>query len=329
MVRQSVTRDGNMFVQYGRGYQQHGGEEEHFVEELAEDSAAQQAKREEEIEAGQAELDAEEREIETLFREMVRAEVLAGRTVTAVRAMELKQMATGQVKSKNAPQTSVALSDAGNNSSMFSDVMGYLTPTINPQDYVNPFGPQDRRDREPEQRQDDSTFDWAGARSKNPDPERKESATEDQTSADSGQVRAGIASLDKDRNSLLGASSLDRIRILEAMQMDANLQALVLAGLMDWDDIMSKNTDNVVAPDGTVPETVVDEKKLEALQSRLLAIGAQQQQTEQVQLRRRIKQRATPGPKPGGTGFFGKKDVYMPPRYLLGVLPGLKNKVLV
>jgi hypothetical protein len=329
MVRQSVTRDGNMFVQYGRGYQQHGGEEQDFAEELAEDSAAQQAKREEEIEAEQAELEAEEREIETLFREMVRAEMLAGRTVTAARAMELKQMATGQVKSRNASQTSVALSDVGNNSSMFSDAMYYLTPTTNPQDYVNPFGQQDRRDREPEPRQDDSTFDWSGARSKNPDPERKESATEDQTSADSGQVRAGIASLDKDRNSLMGASSLDRIRILEAMQMDANLQALVLAGLMDWDDIMSKNTDNVVAPDGTVPETMVDEKKLEALQSRLLAIGAQQQQTEQVQLRRRIKQRATPGPKPGGTGFFGKKDVYMPPRYLLGVLPGLKNKVLV
>jgi hypothetical protein len=324
MVHQSVTRDGNMFVQYGRGYQQHGGEEEHFAEELAEE-----AKLEEKIEAERAKLDTEQREIKALLHKMVQAEVLAGRPVTTARAMRLKQMATEQIKSRNASQTSVALSDVGNNSSMFSDAMYYLTPTTNPQDYVNPFGQQDRRDREPEPRQDDSTFDWSGARSKHPDPERKESATEDQTSADSGQVRAGIASLDKDRNSLMGASSLDRIRILEAMQMDANLQALVLAGLMDWDDIMSKNTDNVVAPDGTVPETMVDEKKLEALQSRLLAIGAQQQQTEQVQLRRRIKQRATPGPKPGGTGFFGKKDVYMPPRYLLGVLPGLKNKVLV
>eukprot|EP01046_Picozoa_sp_COSAG06_P077542 COSAG06_NODE_25298_length_640_cov_1.103512_2_plen_132_part_01 len=131
MVRQSVTRDGNMFVQYGRGYQQHGGEEEHFAEELAEDSAAQQAKLEEKIEAEQAELDAEGREIKALLHEMMRAEVLAGRTVTTARAMVLKQMATGQVKSKNAPQPSVALPDAGNNSSMlpaFSDVVGYLKP---------------------------------------------------------------------------------------------------------------------------------------------------------------------------------------------------------
>jgi hypothetical protein len=62
MVRQSVTRDGNMFVQYGRGYQQHGGEEAHF----------------EKIDAEQAELDTEEREINALFDEMMRAEMLAG-----------------------------------------------------------------------------------------------------------------------------------------------------------------------------------------------------------------------------------------------------------
>ena len=53
-------------MQYGRGYQQHGGEEAHF----------------EKIDAEQAELDTEEREINALFDEMMRAEMLAGGTVT-------------------------------------------------------------------------------------------------------------------------------------------------------------------------------------------------------------------------------------------------------
>ena len=51
-------------------------------------------------------------------------------------------------------------------------------------------------------------FHHSSSPSKIPDPERKESATEDQTSADSGQVRAGIASLDKDRNSLISVPVL-------------------------------------------------------------------------------------------------------------------------
>lgn len=322
MVRQSVTRDGNVFVQYGGAF---GAPRGASVEDL--EKMRQQASIEKAIDAQQAELEAEERQINALYQQMMRAEMLAGKAVTPARAMAIKQTAVAQIRRKN------ALPDVGNNSSMtLSDVVDFLKPTVNPQDVVNPLGPRDRKPKEPKQRQDDSSFDWSGGR---PQEERTGSATSADSGqgsaagADSGQVRAGIASLDKDRNSLLGASSLDRIRILEAMQMDANLQELVLAGLMDWNDIMSKNTGKVVAPDGTVPDMVVDEKKLEALQSRLLAIGAQQQQTERVQLRRRAKQRATPGPKPGDVGFFGKKDVYMPPRYLPGELPGLKNKVLV
>ena len=72
---------------------------------------------------------------------------------------------------------------------------------------------------------------------------------------------------------------------------------------------------------------VVDEDKLKTLQSRLLKVGLQQQQTEQVLMRQRVKQRTTAGPK-AGTGLYGNRRVYMDPRYLPGKLPDLKNKVL-
>ena len=127
---------------------------------------------------------------------------------------------------------------------------------------------------------------------------------------------------------LKGASALERIKLLEALQLDPNLQAMVKAGLLDWKELLMDNDGSVVAPDGTKPEKIVDEAKLKDLQSKLLKLGLQQQQATAVQIRQSERQRTTPGNKPG-TGFFGNRAVYMPPQYLPGRLPNEENVVLV
>ena len=127
---------------------------------------------------------------------------------------------------------------------------------------------------------------------------------------------------------LKGASALERIKLLEALQLDPNLQAMVKAGLLDWKELLMDNDGSVVAPDGTKPEKIVDEAKLKDLQSKLLKLGLQQQQSMAVQIRQSERQRTTPGNKPG-TGYFGNRAVWMPPQYLPGRLPNEENVVLV
>ena len=301
MVRQSVTRDGNIFVQYGRGYEmpeQHGGEEE-WIEDMK----------------------------KTRIQDCVVAKM---KPHAAMGGLALGDIAQLQSTFGMQCQREIEALDQAADSGTIGEksqkdgttAVGFLQTDINPLTREVPLGMSKQRQSEakddegPKIPQDDGG------------PETPKDDTKDTSGASDEQIRDGTQRLSSDIEQLRGASSLDRIRILEAIQLDPNLQALVQAGLMNWNDIMSKNTGSVVAPDGSVPEKVVDEKKLKALQSRLLKLGMQQQATEAVQLRRRIKQQATPGPKPG-MGFFGKKDVYMPPRYLPGRLPEPKNKVLV
>jgi len=47
---------------------------------------------------------------------------------------------------------------------------------------------------------------------------------------------------------LPGASPLEKIKLLEVLQMDPNLQAMVKAGLSKWEDIMKANDGSVVTP---------------------------------------------------------------------------------
>ena len=127
---------------------------------------------------------------------------------------------------------------------------------------------------------------------------------------------------------LRGASSLEKIKLLEAIQLDPNLRAMVQAGMLNWADLMKANDGSVVNPDGTKPELILDEAKLQDVQSKLLRLGLQQQAEADMQVQRYQRQRTTSGAKPGA-GFYGNKPVYMGPRYAPGRLPNTKNVSLI
>ena len=128
--------------------------------------------------------------------------------------------------------------------------------------------------------------------------------------------------------SLSGASSLEKIKLLEAIQLDPNLRAMVQAGMLNWADLMKTNDGSVVNSDGTKPEMILDEAKLQDVQSKLLRLGLQQQAEADMQVQRYQRQRTTSGAKPGA-GFYGNKSVYMGPRYTPGRLPNTKNVSLL
>jgi hypothetical protein len=138
-----------------------------------------------------------------------------------------------------------------------------------------------------------------------------------QTSAASQTVNGAV-------EGLIGASPLEKIKLLEVLQMDPNLQAFVKAGLFEWTDIMKPNDGSVTNPDGTEPPEIVDEAKLKDLQSQLRRVGLQQQNTQAMEVLQYQRQRTTPGGKPG-SGFFGNKKVFMGPQYLPGRLPNQQN----
>ena len=128
--------------------------------------------------------------------------------------------------------------------------------------------------------------------------------------------------------SLSGASSLEKIKLLEAIQLDPNLRARVQAGMLNWADLMKTNDGSVVNSDGTKPELILDEAKLQDVQSKLLRLGLQRQAEADMQVQRYQRQRTTSGAKPGA-GFYGNKPVYMGPRYTPGRLPNTKNVSLI
>ena len=142
------------------------------------------------------------------------------------------------------------------------------------------------------------------------------------------QIEISANDLNEIEKRIHGASSLEKIKLLEAMQLDPNLRAMVQAGLLSWNELMKNNDGSVVAPDGTKPSMIIDEDKLKDVQSKLLKLGLQQQQETDIRVQQYQKQRTIPGPKTG-TGFFGNHSVYMGPRYLPGRLPSVKNKTLV
>ena len=116
--------------------------------------------------------------------------------------------------------------------------------------------------------------------------------------------------------------------MLEAIQLDPNLRAMVQAGMLNWADLMKANDGSVVNPDGTKPELILDEAKLQDVQSKLLRLGLQQQAEADMQVQRYQRQSTTSGAKPGA-GFYGNKPVYMGPRYAPGRLPNTKNVSLI
>jgi flagellar biosynthesis/type III secretory pathway protein FliH len=84
----------------------------------------------------------------------------------------------------------------------------------------------------------------------------------------------GMDALAKASSKLDGASPEVRIDLLQELQRNSQLQELVRAGLMRWDDLMIKNppatdSNHVSNPDGDDPEYVIDRKKLVGLQRKL------------------------------------------------------------
>eukprot|EP01043_Picozoa_sp_COSAG02_P038547 COSAG02_NODE_2981_length_7624_cov_3.557475_7_plen_64_part_00 len=55
------------------------------------------------------------------------------------------------------------------------------------------------------------------------------------------QVKTGMQALSSASSNLKGASPDERVKLLETLQSDPQLQELVKAGLMNWNDLMRPN----------------------------------------------------------------------------------------
>ena len=138
---------------------------------------------------------------------------------------------------------------------------------------------------------------------------------------------AGVSVIQRAKDELAGASPLERIRLLEVLQSSPGIQELVKAGLFDWREIMKPNPsgpDHVSNPDGADPEMVVDGSSLDKLQSALLEYAQRQQNAQTANLQHYAQDRATPGSKKS-TGFYPDRDVFMYPRHIAGTLPNRAN----
>ena len=135
-------------------------------------------------------------------------------------------------------------------------------------------------------------------------------------------INTGVQQLSAAEKMLQGASPLDKVKLLQQLQEDNNLQALVAAGLMKWSDVLMPNpakgaTGHV---DGVDPgKPVINEPKLKDLRSKLAALGLQQTDNELRRVVRRDKQRVTAGYKPTSRqDYFPGRKIWSGPRYMPG-----------
>ena len=137
----------------------------------------------------------------------------------------------------------------------------------------------------------------------------------------------GVSVIQRAKNELEGASPMERIRLLEVLQASPGIQELVKAGLFKWQDIMKPNPtgpEHVSNPDGADPAMVIDAASLDKLQTALLQYAQQQQTTKSIDIQRYAQQTSTAGIKPG-TGFYPGRPVYTYPRHIPGSLPNQTN----
>jgi hypothetical protein len=140
-------------------------------------------------------------------------------------------------------------------------------------------------------------------------------------------VPPGVSVIQRAKDELEGASPMDRIRLLEVLQASPGIQELVKAGLFKWQDIMKPNPtgpEHVSNPDGADPAMVIDAASLDKLQTALLQYAQQQQTTKTIDIQRYAQQTSTAGIKPG-TGFYPGRSVYTFPRHIPGSLPNPSN----
>jgi len=140
-------------------------------------------------------------------------------------------------------------------------------------------------------------------------------------------VPPGVSVIQRAKDELEGASPMERIRLLEVLQASPGIQELVKAGLFKWQDIMKPNPtgpEHVSNPDGADPAMVIDAASLDKLQAALLQYAQQQQTTKTIDIQRYAQQTSTAGNKPG-TGFYPGRPVYTYPRHIPGSLPNQSN----
>ena len=140
------------------------------------------------------------------------------------------------------------------------------------------------------------------------------------------QVNSGMQALASASTGLKGASPDERVQLLETLQNDPQLQELVKAGLMSWDDVMRPNP--AEGSEGHVPgvgagKPVIDSKKLAALQSKL-STAAQRQANDLRRVQQVVeRRRTTAGAVPAAAGaFYPGLKVWTPPAFAPPVPPG-------
>jgi hypothetical protein len=143
------------------------------------------------------------------------------------------------------------------------------------------------------------------------------------------KINATVKGLGATEEMLKGASPLDKVNLMRQLQEDANLQALVAAGLMKWSDVLMPNpergkTGHVDGVD--VGKTVINQPKLTDLRLKLAALGRQGANTELQRVAQRQRRRVTSGYKPSqrGDAFPGKK-IWTGPRYMPGTVTNPQN----
>ena len=138
----------------------------------------------------------------------------------------------------------------------------------------------------------------------------------------------GMDALAKASSKLDGASSEVRIDLLQELQRNPQLQELVKAGLMRWDDLMIKNppatdSNHVSNPDGDDPKYVVNRTKLVDLQRKLSDYASKQTGSLSNVQQAVARRRTTPGVVPSASNaIYPNMKVWTPVAWAPALKPG-------
>ena len=141
-------------------------------------------------------------------------------------------------------------------------------------------------------------------------------------------AQAGMDTIASASGKLNGASPDERIQLLQELQRSPELQDLVKAGLMNWDDMLVKNPPagsdkHVSNPDGDDPAYVIDSEKLADLRRKLAAYGTKQaaglQNVQEAVARRRTTAGSVPSAQ---NAIFPGVKVWTPVAWAPAPRPG-------
>ena len=142
-------------------------------------------------------------------------------------------------------------------------------------------------------------------------------------------AQAGMDTIAGASGKLNGASPDERIQLLQELQRSPELQDLVKAGLMNWDDMLIKNPPagsdkHVSNPDGDDPAYVIDSEKLADLRRKLAAYGTKQAADLQNVQEAVARRRTTAGSVPSAqNAIFPGVKVWTPVAWAPAPKPGV------